>query len=173
MWVKANRQSVNLWTADTVAYPFGLVHVVKDTETKVPDDVVDFPGFQFLVDDGDLAVLTPPDGGGGETPVAPTGTPSETGVLNQPMLDSTNDIVALADKATTVTTGDSIKVGASEYMTITDASDQNNLKVTRGAFETEVVEHAAGDQVSMWGTLTGGTALSDVKRPHARPGRRG
>jgi hypothetical protein len=80
----------------------------------------------------------------------PSGPPTETGILNAAMNDSTDDIVALQDKATTAANGTVLKVD-SEYMTVTDATDPNNLKVTRSTFGSAIAAHAAGAAVSIWG----------------------
>lgn len=84
-------------------------------------------------------------------PVLPAEPPSETGVLNMAMNDSTDDIVALQDKATTVAVGDYIKID-SEYMTATDTTDLNNLKVARASLGSAIVAHAVGAGVSVYGT---------------------
>jgi hypothetical protein len=56
----------------------------------------------------------------------------EVGKLNQPLAaDATQDIVALENKSTTAMVGSTVKIG-SEVMTVVDATDLNNLKVTRG-----------------------------------------
>lgn len=129
-------------------------------ETKAPPVEYDIPpGLSpnqiiALAQVGALQPLPPTDPSGPEPPEPPPDTSAtETGVLNMAMNDSTDSLVALADKTLTATVGDVLLVD-SEYMKITDASDLNNLLVTRAACGSVSAVHEIGAPVSIWGTAT-------------------
>jgi hypothetical protein len=92
----------------------------------------------------DLLTAAPPVDAG-----APSGAPSETGVLNMAMNDSTDSIVALQNAATTAAIGSTIQID-SEYMSVTDVSDPNNLQVTRATNGSAAAAHDVGATVSIW-----------------------
>jgi hypothetical protein len=111
--------------------------------------------------------LPPPTSGGpGEAP-PPTGLPTEYGVLHLPLNDSTDDIVALEDKATTAIVGSVLGMDK-EYMTVTDATNLNNLKVKRATYGSTISSHQAGNTVSIWGTASG-THSAHAKKAEPRP----
>jgi hypothetical protein len=124
-------------------------------ETKAPPIQYDIPpGLSpnqiiALAQVGALQPLSPTEPEPSEPPPDPPAT--ETGVLNMAMNDSTDSLVALADKTLTATVGDVLLVD-SEYMKITDASDLNNLLVTRAACGSVIGVHEIGAPVSIWGT---------------------
>jgi hypothetical protein len=70
------------------------------------------------------------------------------GILHSPLNDSTDDIVALNDANVFVVTGDDLIIDA-EYMTVTDATDPSNLKVTRAAGGSTIAAHAVGALVKI------------------------
>jgi hypothetical protein len=80
----------------------------------------------------------------------PTDLASGTGVLHMPMNDSTDSIVALEDKASSVAAGSVLGIDA-EYMMVTDATNLNNLAVTRATCGSAIGPHVEGAQVTMWG----------------------
>jgi hypothetical protein len=72
------------------------------------------------------------------------GTP-EFGVLNLPLNDSTDDIVALQDASLAADVGTHLQIEA-EFMTVLDASDMSNLRVERGV-NSAIEAHLAGAEV--------------------------
>lgn len=88
-----------------------------------------------------------------EPPVAPPpdGAPAETDLLlNIAMNDSTDSVVALENAPTiAVAAGNVIQID-SEYMIVTDASDQSNLVVRRATNGSVIAAHAVGATVSIW-----------------------
>ena len=80
--------------------------------------------------------------------------PTETLVL-QWLLEPETVNVSTTTPSTTATEGSVLQIDA-EYMVVTDASAPDRFVVKRAAFETDVVEHAEGVIVSVWGdTETG------------------
>lgn len=77
-------------------------------------------------------------------------TPSETGLLNMAMNDTTDDIVALANASTTAVAGTYLTID-NETMQVLDATDPSNLKVTRGANDSTPAAHAKRAQVNIYG----------------------
>jgi hypothetical protein len=140
--------SVNLWTADTVAYPFGLVHVEKDTVATVPDDVIDYKGYSLLVQAGDIVVVSPP--GGGPPPEVPSGEPSETNQVQWDVKEADTDIALVTAPSTAVVVGSVFLIDL-EYMTVGDISNVDNPGVTRGTYSSTVTTHTAGTPVTIWG----------------------
>ena len=95
----------------------------------------------------------------------------ETGVLNMYLNDSTDDVVALQDKPVTpAVVGTILQIGV-EYMTVTDASNQNNLKVTRGT-AGPIEAHPKGVQVFIGASLppTEQPGVPDQGLPPEQPG---
>jgi hypothetical protein len=70
------------------------------------------------------------------------------GRLNLPMNDSTDTTVALENGSSVAASGDNLLIDQ-EYMTITDASDPNNLVVTRAQGGSSIAVHAAGTLVKI------------------------
>jgi hypothetical protein len=71
----------------------------------------------------------------------------ETGILSQPLNDSTDDVVAFEDAPVgAVATGDVLQID-DELMSVIDASDANNWKVERGAYGSTIAAHAVGTEV--------------------------
>ena len=71
----------------------------------------------------------------------------EVGTLALPLNDSTDDTVALENAPqTAVVSGNLLRIDQEE-MSVTDATDQHNLIVTRGANSTPLQAHAAGARV--------------------------
>ena len=82
--------------------------------------------------------------------------PTETLVL-QWLLEPETVNVSTTTPSSTAVEGSTLQIG-DEYMIVLDASAPDRLVVKRGAFETEVVEHAEGAQVSVWGEPADGGA---------------
>lgn len=85
-------------------------------------------------------------------PTVPTGEPTEIGILNMPMNDNTDSIVALQDKSLTAIDGSVLQIDG-EYMTVLSAADQNNLSVQRATNGSIPTVHVALTQVLIWGLL--------------------
>lgn len=75
--------------------------------------------------------------------------PTETLVL-QWLLEPETVNVSTTSPSSTAVEGSTLLID-DEYMIVTDASAPDRLVVKRGAFETEIVEHAEGVQVLVWG----------------------
>ena len=90
--------------------------------------------------------------------------PTETLVL-QWLLEPETVNVSTTTPSSTAVEGSTLQID-DEYMYVTDASAPDRLVVKRGAFETEVVEHAEGVQVLVWGEPTDGSHPG--KHPIAR-----
>ena len=88
------------------------------------------------------------------------------GVLNMPLNDSTDDIVALVDANPFVGVDDNLLID-SEYMTVTDASDPSNVKVTRKAGGSTIAAHEAGATVKIGVELPTVEGASSTKRRSA------
>lgn len=82
--------------------------------------------------------------------------PTETLVL-QWLLEPETVNVSTTTPSTTAVEGSTLQID-DEYMIVTDASAPDRMVVKRGAFETEVVEHAEGATVSVWGEPEDGGA---------------
>jgi hypothetical protein len=93
----------------------------------------------------------------------PTGTPTETGIVQWPVAEADTDI-ALTTAPTTVQVGSVFLIDA-EYMDVTDISNIDNPGVSRAAHGTVAAAHAAGVEVSIWGTgaLSASTAKSNAE----------
>jgi hypothetical protein len=89
----------------------------------------------------------------------PTGTPTETGIVQWPVAEADTDI-ALTTAPTTVQVG-SVFLIDDEYMDVTDISNIDNPGVSRAAHGTVAAAHAAGVEVSIWGTAEPLTASSE------------
>ena len=90
----------------------------------------------------------------------------ETGVLSQPMDDATDDIVALEDALPAAAIGDLLQIDG-ELMSVVDAADLNNLKVSRGAYGSAIETHAIGAEVFLGITPPaagdGGAAMDETQ----------
>lgn len=82
--------------------------------------------------------------------IASPATPSETGLLNMAMNDTTDDIVALENASTTAIAGAYLVID-DETMEVLDATDSSNLKVARGANDSTPAAHTIGAQVNIYG----------------------
>jgi hypothetical protein len=70
------------------------------------------------------------------------------GRLSMPMNDSTDTTVALENGSSVAASGDNLVIDQ-EYMTITDATDPNNLVVTRAQGGSSIAAHAVGALVKI------------------------
>jgi hypothetical protein len=87
------------------------------------------------------------------------------GVLHMPLNDSTDDIVALDDANPFVGVDDNLLID-SEYMTVTDASDLSNIKVTRKTGGSAIAAHEVGALVKI-GVELPAVAGTSGKRAHS------
>ena len=77
----------------------------------------------------------------------PTKELPEKCLLNMPMNDSTDNVVALENKSTTAVVGSHLLIDGEE-MTVTDAADPSNLIVERGGI---LAAHEVGAEVLIYG----------------------
>jgi len=99
----------------------------------------------------------------------PTGSPTETGVLQWDLAITDTD-VPLSTPPTTVVVG-SVFLIDTEYMTVSDISNIDNPKVTRATHGSTVAAHAAGAAISIWGPpVKSATGKSSSKATPTDPG---
>jgi hypothetical protein len=109
----------------------------------------------LTTDDGTRYVgLKHPDGSesvlmfAGDVDFPPAGSPGEPGVL-QWAISSDDTDVPLAPPVPAVAVGSTFKLDA-EYMTVTDISNADNPKVTRGGRGSAPAAHAQGAAITIW-----------------------
>ena len=126
-------------------------------------------GWRYVVVDASLAPGNelpggPPPIAGHPLPPTPT-PPPETGTLGA-YLDTVATVVNLK-AASKAVAGTNLKIGV-EYMTVTDAADPSNLKVTRGTAGTIEV-HPAGVSVEIGVKLPPSAGTKPIAPPPATP----
>jgi hypothetical protein len=112
-------------------------------------------GWRYVVVDASLAPGTPlpPEGGGGTTPPAGGTTPdhpptTEAGFITKAMGATTMDsTVSLGVSSTTAAIGTVLQID-SEYMTVSNVADPQNLKVARATYGSTITAHAVNSYVS-------------------------